>query len=76
MRPQWAGLVTRLCADVRHAAGSPDLDGGRVTDGQDEAAIGLTGRPPRAIPRRVSRRARCAYSVLTSIHLRSPTLTA
>ena len=50
MRPQRAMLVTRLCADVRHAAGSPDLDGGRVTDGQDEAAIGLTGRPPRAIP--------------------------
>jgi len=50
MRSQRAVLVTRLCADVRHAADSPDLDGGRVTDGQDESPIGLTGRPPRAIP--------------------------
>jgi len=42
--------VARLCADVRHAADAPDLVGGRVTDEQDEAPIGLTGRPPRATP--------------------------
>jgi len=42
--------VARLCPDVRHAADSPDPDGGRVTDDHDEEPIGLTGRPPRAIP--------------------------
>jgi len=42
--------VARLCANVRHAADAPDLVGGRVTDEQDEVPIGLTGRPPRAIP--------------------------
>ena len=42
--------MARLCADVRHAADEPDLVGGRVTDEHDEAPIGLTGRPPRAIP--------------------------
>ena len=42
--------MARLCADVRHAADAPDLVGGRVTDEHDEAPIGLTGRPPRAIP--------------------------
>jgi len=42
--------VARLCADVRHAAVAPDLVGGRVTDEQGEAPIGLTGRPPRATP--------------------------
>ena len=42
--------MARLCADVRHAADAPDLVGGRVTDEQDEAPIGLTGRPPRATP--------------------------
>ncbi|WP_396894658.1 ParA family protein [Mycolicibacterium sp.] len=46
--------MDRLCPDVRHFAGSPD-PGGRsrsegVTDEQDDAPIGLTGRPPRAIP--------------------------
>jgi len=42
--------VARLCADVRHDADAPDLAGGRVTDEQDEAPIGLTGRPPRDTP--------------------------
>ena len=42
--------MARLCADVRHAADAPDLVGGRVTDEQGEAPIGLTGRPPRATP--------------------------
>ena len=42
--------MARLCANVRHAADAPDLVGGRVTDEQDEVPIGLTGRPPRAIP--------------------------
>ena len=42
--------MARLCADVRHAADAPDLVGGRVTDEQDDVPIGLTGRPPRAIP--------------------------
>ena len=42
--------MARLCANVRHAADAPDLVGGRVTDEQDEAPIGLTGRPPRATP--------------------------
>ena len=46
--------MARLCADVRHAADAPDPDGprgsSRVTDERDEAPIGLTGRPPRAIP--------------------------
>ena len=50
MRPQRAAPVARLCANVRHAADSPDPDGGRVTDDHDEEPIGLTGRPPRAIP--------------------------
>jgi len=46
--------MDRLCADVRHAAGSPDpgcrFRSWGVTDQDDDAAIGLTGRPPRAIP--------------------------
>jgi len=37
-------------ADVRHAVVSPDPVGGRVTDDADEVQVGLTGRPPRAIP--------------------------
>jgi chromosome partitioning protein len=50
MPPQRAAPVARLRVNVRHAADSPDPDGGRVTDEHDEAPIGLTGRPPRAIP--------------------------
>ena len=42
--------MARLRVNVRHAADEPDLVGGRVTDEHDEAPIGLTGRPPRAIP--------------------------
>ena len=42
--------MARLRVNVRHAADAPDPDGGRVTDEHDEAPIGLTGRPPRAIP--------------------------
>ena len=37
-------------ADVRHAVVSPDPVGGRVTDDADEVQVGLTGRPPRAVP--------------------------
>ncbi len=46
--------MDRLCADVRHAAVLPDPgnpSGGRgVTDEAEDAATGLTGRPPRRIP--------------------------
>jgi len=50
MPPQRAAPVARLRVNVRHAADAPDLVGGRVTDEQGEAPIGLTGRPPRATP--------------------------